>query len=126
MCMIRDVDCMASVYNETFPTARKEHKCTECRRIIQPKEKYKNIWGVWEGDSRTYKICSHCSVATDLLVRECDGFLLGDVLEDLREHRRHYDWSRDARRLAAGMYKKWTFNNKMLPVPKLVCKASNA
>jgi hypothetical protein len=51
---------MPAVYNETFPKARKQHKCCECHRDIQPGEKYQRSEGLWEGEWMTFKTCMLC------------------------------------------------------------------
>lgn len=43
-----------TVYSQTKPVARVQHKCSECRGHIKPGEKYTKIWGVWDGDQATY------------------------------------------------------------------------
>lgn len=49
-----------STYRETRPKARKSHKCCECGRMIQPGETYRHLWGVWEGEAKTFKTCDAC------------------------------------------------------------------
>jgi hypothetical protein len=49
-----------STYHESKPKARKPHKCCECGRMIQPGETYRNLWGVWDGEPKTFKTCEAC------------------------------------------------------------------
>jgi hypothetical protein len=49
-----------SVYTETYPKARKEHKCYECLRPIPVGEKYHNFKGCWDGKWDEYKTCVPC------------------------------------------------------------------
>lgn len=49
-----------STYRETRPTARREHECCECRGVIKPGEVYRSLWGVWDGDAKTFKTCNDC------------------------------------------------------------------
>ena len=115
-----DESCIPEFFNEIQRKAKKEHKCGECRRTISPKEKYISISGKWDGEVNTHKICSHCEIATKLLMRECGGYLFNQVRDDLQEHIGYnYPWERDARRLVAGMRKKWIFNGKLLNIPQL-------
>jgi hypothetical protein len=51
---------MPSVYSESTPTARKEHKCCECGGTIQIGEKYHYCHGIWDGRASTYKVCVDC------------------------------------------------------------------
>ncbi len=48
-----------SFYNSAIVTARKPHKCEECRNIIQPGDKYERATGKWDYVD-TFKTCSHC------------------------------------------------------------------
>jgi len=50
-----------SVWTESYPKARKEHKCYECDRIIKPGEKYHNFKGCWEGKWAEFKTCEPCN-----------------------------------------------------------------
>lgn len=59
MCFYYD-DNYPAVYQETKPTARKDHRCSECGEAIRPGTTYDRIFGVWEGDAVTFKICPAC------------------------------------------------------------------
>ena len=70
-------------HNSRIVTAKKEHTCSECDRIIYPIEKYEYVTGVWEGDFLVFKTCSDC-----LAIRNeffCDSWVYGMVLEHFRE-----------------------------------------
>lgn len=51
-------------YSETLsrvqPTARKQHRCSECFRAIQKDEQYEYYKGVYEGDVFIHKTCIDC------------------------------------------------------------------
>lgn len=50
-----------SIYSQTpVKAARKEHRCSECRRTIKAGEPYEFTFGIWEGHAETYKTCQHC------------------------------------------------------------------
>lgn len=51
----------ADVYDVTYRTARKAHECCECGEIIQPRDKYQRVFGIWEGEMYTFKTCLSCS-----------------------------------------------------------------
>ena len=51
---------MPTVYQCDRPTARKEHKCYECRGAIRPGEKYRKHHGIWDGQPGDYKVCDQC------------------------------------------------------------------
>lgn len=46
--------------NEDYVTARKEHQCYECCRMILRKEGYKRISGKWDGEFLSMAICDDC------------------------------------------------------------------
>lgn len=48
--------------------ARKEHRCDECHRTINPKESYWLLKGIWkELGAITHKMCNDCERARDSL-----------------------------------------------------------
>lgn len=80
-CVCVDVDDGPEFYSDTMPTARKEHKCGECREIIRVGEKYEKCVGVWDGSFNTHKTCMPCvHIRSEYF--EC-GWNFGAVWEDL-------------------------------------------
>ena len=75
-------------------TARKAHRCSECRRTIEPGERYRHVWGVWEGTPAIFKRCETCGElerwATSIVPCLCVGMgnLHGDILDEFHEHER--------------------------------------
>ncbi|ASR80601.1 hypothetical protein SEA_JORDAN_48 [Arthrobacter phage Jordan] len=53
---------------EKFVTARKQHKCGECFRVIQPGEGYFRGAGNWEGDFWHLKWCLQCDRFRDIVL----------------------------------------------------------
>lgn len=51
---------MPSVYQCDRPKARKEHRCCECRGVIQVGEIYNKHHGIWGGEAADYKVCNEC------------------------------------------------------------------
>ncbi len=51
---------LPSVYGCDRPTARKDHKCCECRGTILAGEKYHKHHGIWDGSASTFKVCEDC------------------------------------------------------------------
>ena len=49
-----------SIYSATTQRARKEYCCDECRQTINHGDTYVRIFGVWDGDARTYFHCERC------------------------------------------------------------------
>lgn len=77
-------DPMPGFYTKRNPTAKKEHKCSECKRIIKPFEKYEYASGLWEGKFLIFKTCSDClSIINEFF---CDGHLYEGIKESLYEH----------------------------------------
>lgn len=74
-----------SFYSATTVTARKEHKCGDCGRKIEPGTQYERTAGAAYGDFWTWKNCLHCK-AYRAVVRAIDedsyydedGFSLSD------------------------------------------------
>jgi hypothetical protein len=121
MCMIDDGEpwefCEISMRK-----ARKAHRCDECAREIAPGERYENVAGKADGDFNTWRTCAHCIAARSWLTVECNGYLLGGVLDDLAEHwmqtsEYHSAW---LGRAIVGMRRHWTRRDgKLMPVPAL-------
>jgi hypothetical protein len=53
-------------WTETYPVARKEHRCTLCGRTIRPGETYRRGVGLDDGRAWTFKECAHCRAVMDL------------------------------------------------------------
>jgi hypothetical protein len=69
------------LYNEEYPTARKEHKCCECGGVIKPGQKYHKAKGMWEGEFRTYKTCMPCN---NIREHYCSyGFVFTELAEQI-------------------------------------------
>lgn len=52
-----------SAFRQVTRTARKVHKCCECRRQIVVGEKYVYSSGIWSGDPSDFKQCALCNQA---------------------------------------------------------------
>jgi len=82
-------DCeMPSCCTETTPTARKRHRCCECRGWIEAGERYQLITGVWDGRGASYKSCRQCAALRDR-VKKLTGCCVG--LGGLREELGDFD-----------------------------------
>lgn len=51
---------MLDFYKQTYPKARKEHKCEYCANVIRRGEKYSCESGKYDGDIFTRKLCLTC------------------------------------------------------------------
>jgi len=70
-------------YTETWPTARKAHRCTLCTRTIRPGEKYRRGVALGDGTAWTFCECLHCRAVMDLADPTCGEYeYFADVLVD--------------------------------------------
>jgi hypothetical protein len=79
-----DFDEGPEFYTEKIIKARKQHKCNECRGMINKGEKYERVTGKWDGNVSTYKTCLDC-----LSIRKqffSNGWSFSDMLWDLKDH----------------------------------------
>lgn len=109
MCNI-DYD-PADFYSSQERKARKNHICSECDREIKRGEKYQNVFGVWWGDTSTFKTCCYCRVAQLWLEKECNGFMHQGLAEEIEEHACEYR-SFYLYRLLIGIRKRWNIKWK--------------
>lgn len=61
-------------------TARKQHKCHECYRVIEPGEKYETASGVYDGSFYHHKTCSDCLSLRDQVFT--NGWWYGQIWDD--------------------------------------------
>lgn len=67
MCLyIDDYDADGEFLGSGKRTARKEHRCLECRRTIEPGETYRYWTWAMDGTVDTSKMCGHCQAVLDL------------------------------------------------------------
>lgn len=73
-------------------TARKQHKCSECGRLIAEGERYEHVRGKWDGDMGTFKTCPRCLSLREWVKAHvpcfCSGH--GSIVEDSIEAARAY------------------------------------
>lgn len=117
MCMIDFADEPVTMLAKKMQTALKLHKCAECRRLIEPGERYMVERFVTDGTVVRHKTCKHCLVVREWLMAECGGWVFGDVEEDLDEHACD-GYPMDVKRLAVSMRRDWrNHHGCMMPVP---------
>ena len=78
------VDDYCTTLRESQPTARKQHKCGECRRTIEAGEKYNREVSLYDGDISTYKTCLDCMSIRREFFR--GGFYYEFIIDALDEH----------------------------------------
>jgi len=80
--------------------ARKEHHCSECGAVINPKERYYDIRAKWEGDVEALNVCLECEALRDELeyfyhtIDACLCASYGNLTYDKHEAERE-GWSED-------------------------------
>jgi hypothetical protein len=85
-----DYDLAPSLYNARIHTARKVHRCYECRGHILPGERYEAASGIWDGEFSVYKTCGHCRDIRTWTgnniecARRC--WTHGDMISEMEEH----------------------------------------
>lgn len=79
-----DIDESCTTLRKDVRTARKKHKCGECRALIQPGEKYEDYVGVFDNDIFKQKTCTDCLSLRDTFFSE--GFYYEMIRENLSEH----------------------------------------
>lgn len=116
MCMIDDGDGCVTMIRDGVHTARKQHKCAECRRNIEPGERYMYEFFRFDGKQTAHKTCAHCRVARGWLNDECGGFLYGQIEEDMQDHAYSHGWA--VARMYVGMKTYWRRRDGSLrPIP---------
>ena len=123
MCLIDDSDGNCILLHSRQKRARLRHRCTECRRDVEPGETYLAERTIFDGDAMSHKICAHCQRVRNYLVNHCGGWICQALHEDIIEH--YYDTAsneaedREARLLACGIAAKWRRSNGALwPLPR--------
>ena len=117
MCMIDDADGTVTVIeNGRYFRAMLEHKCAECRRVIERGESYHAEVYVFDRELTRHKTCTHCMVVRQWLQDECGGWCYGSVEEDAADHSSGYGM--DLARAVIGMRWQWRGpSGRLLKVP---------
>lgn len=76
------IDDYWNIISKKYPIARIQHVCSECKKIIYPKEKYLKETLTWCGEISTIKICLTCENIRDIFF--CN-WIYGDLIEALNE-----------------------------------------
>lgn len=119
MCRVDGWDQVALLTN-ACRKSRKQHVCDECYRFIVFGEKYRYETYATEGTVYVHKTCAHCQVGRDWLVKNCGGYIYGEVLDEVHEHADEYPDLRGALGAAcAGMKTKWAVDGALMPVPDM-------
>ncbi|MGF6559057.1 hypothetical protein [Erwinia aphidicola] len=86
-----------SAFRQITRTARKAHKCCECRRVIEPDSKYQCSSGIWDGSAQDLKQCINCSLVANAAagVSDEDEFPEFGALSDWLGNYFHHGYSRE-------------------------------
>jgi hypothetical protein len=107
MCRADDCDSPTISRSETR-RARKLHRCSECGRQIAKGEIHRYHFCVYDGDVSTPRTCEHCCVAEDWLRANCGGYVIEQVIEEIREHAEEYPaLALPLLRITVGAKRKW-------------------
>lgn len=68
MCLYDDGEHYGITFSDEHRTARKEHKCYECLRVIDVGERYRYTSGKYDGMVQEYKVCAHCEASIEVVV----------------------------------------------------------
>ena len=73
-----------TLYCDRMVTARKQHKCSECFRVIQSGERYEYVFGVWDGRPDRFKTCARCLAVKEYVKAHvpCFCWAHGSILDD--------------------------------------------
>lgn len=96
-----------TVWRQSTPVARKEHKCSECGRPIDPGHQYEHVFGVWDGRADTFKTCARCFAMREWVKAHvpCLCWAHGNMREEVIETARNY--AHEAPGLLFGMYRRY-------------------
>src|SRR5271154_1617951 len=121
MCRIEHSDGQSEVWVPTDRKARKDHRCTECGRAIKAGEMYQHVFSVTNGDAGVEKTCRHCRVGQEWLLKNCGGYIYGEVSEELAEHAEEYPQiALPLLRFVVGRDRKWKRfgSDDLMPLPR--------
>ena len=108
MCSIDDAEPW-QFYRRTEVRGRKTHACSECGRVIAPRELHHRTVGKVEGDFSEWRTCAQCFAAASWMVETCDGWILSALSDDLWDHWRDGPEYRSVwlARAIVGMRRQW-------------------
>lgn len=87
-----DVEQPINFHCETIAKSKLNHRCTECRGIIEKGQSYEKSSGIWDGRWSTYRKCKFCMDFESAFEFHYRGFMhssaFGEMLADARESMR--------------------------------------
>ena len=101
-----------AVYGSETRRARKDYRCSECRRTIAKGESHEVHTGLWDGHWDTFRWCAHCAAAWEVVrsISDCDCFLFGDLWQGILDEMTDWGSTRNMAvyRMVCGARRKWT------------------
>jgi hypothetical protein len=73
-------------YKRTFPVARKDYTCAECRETILKGTKHEADSGLWDGAFDTVRTCLSCAEIRNHFLCGGSGYEIGQLWEDLENN----------------------------------------
>ena len=83
-CPLSEADEIATVYTTTYPVARKEYRCEECRETIPKGAKYELYKMLFDRSWSTTRTCMSCAEIRDHF--RCGSCVIGDLWNGLEEN----------------------------------------
>lgn len=83
VCVYYDYDETSTVWNVSFPNARKPHKCCECGRETPIGIPYQRIGSLYDGHWTTLITCSVCAEIRSAFCCQCE--MIGNFWDDFEE-----------------------------------------
>lgn len=83
-CPLQTSDETATFYATSFPAARKEYVCEECRESIGTGSRYELYKMLFDGSWCTSRTCMSCSEIRDHF--RCGSCVIGELWSDLEEN----------------------------------------
>lgn len=82
----------AQFYRAETRRARTAHKCTECKRLIAPGERYEKVFGKWEYVVEFINTCQRCLALREYVEAHVPCFCWAhhSLFEDVRETISHF------------------------------------
>jgi hypothetical protein len=82
MCTI-EMDDYCEVWKETFQHARKQHRCSSCRTMIQPGDRYMKLFMIYDHSPSQEKVCLVCESLWRSFTEAHDGGLSPENLQEM-------------------------------------------
>lgn len=84
-----DGEAPVNFHCEIVAKSKLNHRCTECRGIIEKGESYERSSGIWDGHWSTYRKCTRCMALESAMEGHYRGFFhsspFGEMLSDARQ-----------------------------------------